>query len=1140
MMTRKKITFWTLGIVCTLVVVALALVLLAPSLLETEALKGRLQTALLEKTGGKLDYQSAEFNYFPLPKLELHQLDLSLPVSFTGRAKRLTAYPDLLALLSGNVRFKRLILEEPDLAIGLVERTELPEEKPDEPSAAAFYRALMTQLAPFALLVPELKLEIRDGKLRLEKQKQHLLSAENLNLKLNFFAADASSFQAGLQGSVPDLTIFRKAEKVVISGNRLKGSIQGDQDKLSVVLTELDLTQPQLAVTGTFSASRTDSDFVLEVAGKNVDVDSTRETALALLGEFPVARAIFNIIRGGTVPHISFATRGETLAELGSLDNILITGQMQDGKIFVPGVDLPLEETNGDVVIAGGILEGKKLSARLEQSRGELGDLKIGLRGGDAPFHLELMIDADLSQLLPILERVVDNRAFVAELKRITNLQGKGRGKLILGESLQSVEAKVEVEELQLTADYQRIPFPVDIKQGQFSFAESQVGIKNLAGTVGASSFANLSYRIYWQEELSLDITSGRFDLALAELYPWAASFAAVLESLAGLEDAKGRLELSDLKLKGPVNKPGQWRFEAAGQVKEVTLQTTFLPELVYLRGGNFQAIPNQLSMQNVQARVLDAALDLSGILRGVDNGELSLSGNMGPKAAGWLRNYLELEPGWVVHTPLNISGAELKWQPEAIFSVQGDVAFPKGPKISGELFYSPEEFSINQLHVDDNESAATLSFSHRGNRVELEFLGSLQKNIFDDIFVAPPLAIDWLAGNIQARIVMDRPEQSTAQGELSAGNILLPLKSQGPLLIERIAVSSQGNRIDIDDSVLSWGKQKADIQGGVSFAAEGYLLDLDVATGTLQWKDIDRLVVAGKEKKRPKSGKQPWELPVSGEIRVSAESFSWRHYSWKPVRADVSIRPETLGIKINQAQLCGISTPGSLTANSEGLTLDFQVDAKDQNLASSYACLTENRVNMTGSFDLTGNIKAQGQVDELLNFATGSLAFNARKGRITKHKLFSRILEIINITEVYKGKFPSLARTGFPYDATTAKGLLKDGNFFLNEFHLDGETMEMVGKGEFDLGSKTMDVKLLLEPLKTIDTIIKMIPGVNYLLAGSLISIPVSATGDISAPRVTVLSPLDIGSGLLNFAERVLKVPLKIIEPILPATESE
>ena len=67
----------------------------------------------------------------------------------------------------------------------------------------------------------------------------------------------------------------------------------------------------------------------------------------------------------------------------------------------------------------------------------------------------------------------------------------------------------------------------------------------------------------------------------------------------------------------------------------------------------------------------------------------------------------------------------------------------------------------------------------------------------------------------------------------------------------------------------------------------------------------------------------------------------------------------------------------------------------------------------------------------------------------------------------------------------------------------MDGETLDLLGKGEINLEDRTVDMQLLAAPFQTVDSIVKHIPGVNYLLAGSLVRIPVSISGHLTDPKV-------------------------------------
>jgi hypothetical protein len=95
---------------------------------------------------------------------------------------------------------------------------------------------------------------------------------------------------------------------------------------------------------------------------------------------------------------------------------------------------------------------------------------------------------------------------------------------------------------------------------------------------------------------------------------------------------------------------------------------------------------------------------------------------------------------------------------------------------------------------------------------------------------------------------------------------------------------------------------------------------------------------------------------------------------------------------------------------------------------------------------------------------------------------------------------------------------------------------MQILATGEVDLLSREADLKVLVAPFRNVDAIVERIPGLGYLLGGTLVSFPVTVKGDLQDPRVTPMDPGAVGSGLLGLAERTLKLPAKVISPLLPA----
>ncbi|HUL22815.1 MAG TPA: AsmA-like C-terminal domain-containing protein, partial [Thermodesulfobacteriota bacterium] len=141
---------------------------------------------------------------------------------------------------------------------------------------------------------------------------------------------------------------------------------------------------------------------------------------------------------------------------------------------------------------------------------------------------------------------------------------------------------------------------------------------------------------------------------------------------------------------------------------------------------------------------------------------------------------------------------------------------------------------------------------------------------------------------------------------------------------------------------------------------------------------------------------------------------------------------------------------------------------------------------------------------------------------------------------EIYRGKLPDLKKEGVEYRLLKIKAAFRDGKLMIDEATLDGTALELAATGEIDLMNQEMNLIVLVAPLKTVDRIVKLIPLVNTILAGTLITIPVRVHGSLKDPKVTALSPSAIGDELLAMMKRTLGLPFKVIEPFMPRKKED
>ena len=189
----------------------------------------------------------------------------------------------------------------------------------------------------------------------------------------------------------------------------------------------------------------------------------------------------------------------------------------------------------------------------------------------------------------------------------------------------------------------------------------------------------------------------------------------------------------------------------------------------------------------------------------------------------------------------------------------------------------------------------------------------------------------------------------------------------------------------------------------------------------------------------------------------------------------------------------------------------------------------------MTGTFDFSSKITSQGQAKELFNNLQGPLEMKFTKGLIEQSKLMARTLEVLNVTEIVKGKLPTLDADGFAYSAIDIQGAFQGEKLIINKIQMDGDALDVIGQGMLDFREETVSAELLASPFKTVDTVVRNIPGINYLMGGSLVAIPVSVKGKQTDPKVRIMSASSVGSSLLSLGERLIKSPLKLIETVTP-----
>ena len=955
---KRSLRLWLLGGFFALLLLLLAALLLVGQYLSSPTVINKIKQVVAEQAGIEMDFRSIELDYFPRPAIALQQVNLTIPDYGQGTVAEISLSPAMLSLLVGDLHLARLSLEKPEFSLNL------PASKSQKsPASSSQEEGLEASLAEFFAMLgqvsPNLNLVISEGQLKVGRDQQLLVEAGDLDLHLALALTDSRKASAALRSKAEVLKVRRNGHKEALKGAELNGSVAIDGETISLALKRLSLDQPDLELSGKIEQVSGTSAIRLDISGKDIDVDATRRVALALAGDILAIDKIFNYLRGGTVSQITVRSQGRTADELGELKNIRIEGKLQNGSVSIPEIGLDLTETAGDVLIADGILQGAGMSTRLEGSTGHDGTLKLGLAEDDL-FQLELMLSTKLGQAKQILERIVVAPDFIEEINRVTNLSGTGTGKLVLGGSLDNINAEVDVSDLNFTADYDRLPFPIKVTGGQVAFAKSLVSLKGWQGTLGDSEFSELSCQV--------DLSTG------------------------GKDGSQG-----------------------LGRI------------------------------------------------------ELGLDGTLEEDVVKWLNEAFAVPQAYAIRTPLKLSAARLDWQEGIKATFKSDLSVKDGPDLVLDVAWQPEQLNIHTLKLKDQRSDADLSLDYGKSGITLSFSGALQDETVNALFIEQNSSKGRVEGNLSVKAPKVNLAGATATGHLRGTNLMFTLPSGDKLAIGQAVMTGKGNQIDVDLSQLSW-----------------------------------------------------------------------QNMNWDPVKATIDLSQDKPRLRVAEANLCGINATGVWTTDGKNLALDATLEGKALDVTTVSTCVEHEQVIMTGTLDLSGQVSGRGQVDGLISELQGPLQITFSNGLIKQGKNLARVLEVLNVTEIVKGRLPNLSSTAFAYTTIELQGEFQSGKLLVKKLFMEGETLDVFGQGEIDLVLKTVDVELLAAPFKTVDTVVKNIPGVNSLMAGSLVAIPVSIKGPLDDPKVRVLSASSIGSSLLRLGERTIKSPLKLIETFTPKGDGQ
>ena len=1233
---RRATPYVLLGALGLLVAVFLALLVLTPIEIRSEAVRSFLESKVADASGGRFSYERLRVSLFPHPCASLLGVAFAKDPRLAVTATELTVCPQLLPLFRGELRPGRIRVHGPDLRFS----------GPLFDAGAGASAGTISSQAPQALkLLPDTDIEISDGRMTLGDPSGQVVTIQGVqadvrrrgqeltgrircesnlwkqlsvkaqlrvdtltgaidldvtdfqpagllagmfpdsafkllegraDLSLALTPEGAGRIRARLTGQVPSLRLAYHQREADLSIEAITAELEAAPGRLALSISKLVTRRPQVSLS--LDVVRDDAAhprIAIDLKGSEVDVAGVREAALVFLADVAEAGAVFDVVRGGKVPWITVSAHGESPADLGRLENILIRGRMEQGRIFIPGVELDLEDVDGDVVIAGGILEGSHLRAQYRGTHGENGSLRLGLTPEDPVIALDIAMQADLAPLPAILARVVPDGSFQAELGRIEAFTGTANGRLQLNGSLDNMGVNVAASEIDAEAQYQRLSLPLKFTGGRLLYNEDSIEVHDMDVRVGSSTLTRLNSRLGLDADLPLTASSPAAAVELADLRRLFGND----PPLAFLTSLEGTAGFQAWDLAGSAADPQTWKIRSSGSVRNLRLASKLLPGPVRVEqapfvweGRSVRTHGWTLAIGGSRMEVTSAGLDWTGLP------VLDVAARRVDASVEDLLWFLRSQPHLAAHlepfAPLSGTATLRDAQSRVVFPPGADARVELSARLdstritsrrvpdplrldSGRLRWQGSSLEVSELNVALGESEVhrlSLAFDWgAGDRFEIrtdaaaiecgevypwlsllpglrglrEDLSDIRGTIEVSGFGLSGRISDPLNWNLHADSRLNYMVITTPFLEKPIRIRLGKLKAQ-----ETATATSSGTVLRVENLQTSTGSNRVMASGDIRLTPEAIALDLTLTAESIDWNEI-QILSDHLSRHRPTAGR-----PVKGRIGLRAEAFKIGGFDFHPLKATALLTPAGTTVAIERADMCGIVLIGRLAFAHDRLNAYLVPVADSTLLDYTLACLTDKKSVASGRFNLDGALQVEAPPADFLKALTGSIDVVAEDGRFLRSSLFAKILSLINFTEIYRGTLPDLTGEGLEYKRMQFSGEFRDGKFIIDSGTLDGPSLWMGARGAIDLSDNTLQLFILVSPFKTVDRIINAIPGLRWILGGRLVAIPMEARGAVSDPEVIPLAPSAVAQSILDMLGRTLRLPLHIIQPLIPGLD--
>lgn len=1095
MTTGKK------SIIIFLAIAAACLLLfstLAPLISQNRIIKKKVTRELSRILNADVELEGLSLDAFGAPCITLQGLLCTADAGISVDVKKIIVYPDLKALFFGDLQMKRIIVESPVVNILLQKNKEMQTGVAHAPVFADIRQQAAESLAAVMRSMASGSCVIEQGMVRLHAPDGAQLDFRSINARVTTAQNSIALFSECAS------TLWEKLELKADCGFPGSGSIA--------------------------------KSLTIGVSITSVNVRECKNMAPAFAAQLPSFGKICERIREGRIPALALTAHIPLPCDENWSRYISLQGNAEAMTLSIPEIGFDVHALSGALNVSGGMVEVKDLNARIGNSRISDGILRLDSADQFKPVLIKAGISADLAEL-PGFLHLIPSPGLRAELGLIKNPSGTAGGIVTVQRHGNFYSTEVAINELTLNARYRSFPAPLFLERGTVTCSGGILAFKDFSGRLGASVLPEISVSFGIMDDDRFSASARGATVVFDDLYAILSSFDETKTFIAPVTKAAGSALIQDIAVNGPLSSPVAWAFSLRGSVSSASFSISGVDGPVAIKSGSINLDQNRIALSSLNIRFFDAALSGSLILDGYRGGLQitagEAAGSLGKKSIAQAAEYLNVPRDLLLRTPLSVKKAKFARQQGGAATFTGELVFPEDTRASIDVKTQPGNFEMRSLKIQDARSQCTGSLGIRDDLFTVAYRGTLDKTTLDRVFADNRLVQVWIKGDFTAVFNEKTPLESFATGTVSWKNAGYTGFKLLPLTINSASVTAHGRDIVIDAAHITAGKSSAGIAGSVRFDENGFNLDIDMSSDSIDL-DTDGGLFSGDNKTVESPHEEFWDTPLRGIVRLKAEEFKKDGITWSPFHADIAFSDRKITAAATDIKLCSIALPGSMQITPEIITLEAHPEAKGIHAKNVIQCLTGEKSIITGTLDIKSDLAGQGKPSDIIDSLTGKVTITARKGHIYKSTLLTKIVSFLSIRNLLFGGARDFAKKGFAYRSIEIHGEVRGDTFIVHDAVLNSNSLTIVSQGKINLKNKSLELTALATPFQIQDLVLMAVPVVGVIFSKTLIGVPIRISGNLEDAKLSPGSPAAIGKGIAAIVKNVVKLPVQIIEPVL------